>query len=116
MTKTYTQRLQAAMDRHEAQLKWYKNHSARDQRRFMTFQVLTLIFASLTPVLIAFGGVPSGIEAASSATAAVSAGVLAVFNWRGNWVRFARTAETLRSRDGYAALCATAGSAPLTVS
>lgn len=97
MTNPYPQRLQAAMDRYEAQLKWYEDHSTRDQRKFKAFQILTLIFASLTPVLIAFGGVPAGIEAASSAAAAVSAGVLAVFNWRGNWVRFARTAETLKS-------------------
>jgi uncharacterized protein DUF4231 len=97
VTKPYEQRLQAAMDRYAEQLAWYERHASSDQGKFMVSQVLTLIFAALTPVLISFGGVPAGIEAASSAAAAVSAGILAVFNWRGNWVRFARTAETLKS-------------------
>jgi len=85
------------MERYTAQLEWYERHSARDQFYFKAFQVLTLFFGALTPVLIAFSGVPSGIVAASSAGAALSAGVGAVFNWRGNWVRFARTAELLKS-------------------
>lgn len=101
MTKTYEQRLQAAMDRYHDQLKWYEDHSTRDQLNFKAFQVLTLFFSALTPVLIAFDGVPSGIEAASSAAAAVCAGVVAVFNWRGNWVRFARTAELLKSEKAH---------------
>jgi hypothetical protein len=97
VTKPYEERLATAVRRYEQQLQWYEDHADRDQFRFKTFQVLTLFFSALTPVLIAFNGVGPGLEAASSALAAVSAGVVAVFNWRGNWVRFARTAEVLKS-------------------
>jgi Protein of unknown function (DUF4231) len=99
--RAYEQRLQTAIERYEEQLDWYETHSTRDQNLFKGFQVLTLIFTALTPVLIAAGDVSPGIEAASSAVAAVCAGVLAVFNWRGNWVRFARTAEQLKSEKAY---------------
>lgn len=101
MTGDYDERLRAAMERYDEQLTWYEHHASRDQSRFKAFQVLTLFFSALTPVLIACGGVPSGVEAASSAAAAVSAGAVAVFNWRGNWVRFARTAEMLKSEKAH---------------
>lgn len=97
MMQPYDARRTAAMTRYAQQLAWYERHADKDQLGFKASQVITLTFAALTPVLIAFGGVPSGIEAACSAAAAVSAGVLAVFNWRSNWVRFARTAELLKS-------------------
>lgn len=97
MTRTYEARRTAAMTRYAQQLAWYERHANSDQLSFKASQVITLAFAALTPVLIAFGGVPPGIEAACSAAAAVSAGVLAVFNWRSNWIRFARTAELLKS-------------------
>jgi hypothetical protein len=101
VTKSYEQRLQAAMERYEHQLQWYEVHASRDQLQFKAFQILTLVFTALTPVLIAFGGVAPGIEAASSAVAAVCAGTAAVFNWKGNWVRFARTSELLKSERAY---------------
>jgi hypothetical protein len=97
VTQAYEQRLQAALARYDEQVTWYEDHAGRDQLKFKTFQVLTLFFSALTPVLLVFGGLAPGIPAASSAAAAVCAGAIAVFNWRGNWVRFARTAELLKS-------------------
>jgi hypothetical protein len=101
MTRAYDERLRAAIARYDDQLDWYEEHASRDQARFKAFQVLTVFFSTLAPVLIASGGVPAGIAAASSGAAAVCAGTLAVFNWRGNWVRFARTAEFLKSEKAH---------------
>src|SRR5262249_17450332 len=37
------------------------------------------------------------ITAATSGAAAVCTGIVAIFNWRSNWVRFLRTAELLKA-------------------
>lgn len=98
---TYDQRLAKAFERFDAQFAWYDKHSDAEQIKFKIGQVLTLVLTAATPVLVAAGGVPDVWQAGTGAAATVSAAAMASFNWRGNWIRFAATAEALKSERAH---------------
>jgi hypothetical protein len=91
------QRVAAAMTRYAHLLHWYDNAKARDRIYFYTFQVAAIVLAGMTPIVILINGSPKWIQAFPAAAAAMASALVGTFHWRENFLRFANTAEALRS-------------------
>jgi Protein of unknown function (DUF4231) len=74
---------------------WYAKHGARSRNWFAALQIAAIVLAALTPVLVAWDGLPAALQALPAALAAIMIGASAVFAWRENWVRFKQTAAAL---------------------
>jgi hypothetical protein len=91
------QRVDAAMKRYEHVLYWYDFIKNRNRIYFYVFQTAAIVLAAMTPVLILVSGSPKWIQAFPAAAAAIASALLGTFHWRENFLRFANTAEALRS-------------------
>jgi hypothetical protein len=73
----------------------------RDQQGVLSAcsQVLVVVLGALTPILVLWGNpdIPTIVQAAPGAIAAVLTGCMAVLGWNDNYVRFAVTAENLKA-------------------
>lgn len=95
---TLNVREKAALERCDAQIRWYDQHTRRSQNLSNVFQVATIVLGALTPVLLLWGtALPVALQALPSALAAVAAGVSAIFHWGEDRTRFASTREALKS-------------------
>jgi Protein of unknown function (DUF4231) len=94
-------RQRAAAQRLERQLAWYEKHAARNRVMYQVFQTATIVLGGLTPILVLWTSLPKTIQALPAALASVAAGLSGVFGWRDDWVRFAHTAEALKSERIY---------------
>ena len=85
------------MKRYEHVLHWYDFIKNRNRTYFYVFQSAAIVLAAMTPVLILVSGTPKWIQAFPAAAASIASALLGTFHWRENFLRFANTAEALRS-------------------
>lgn len=90
-------RRKVAIERCNDQIQWYEKHASRTSFLYRLFQTCAIVFGGLTPILILWGEVPKPIQALPAALAAVSAGLVGIFQWQQDWARFSDTAEALKS-------------------
>lgn len=87
----------AALCRCGEQVAWYTRFARRQGRVADFFQIITVLLASTTPLLILWGKPAPVIQAIPAALAAVTAGLINRFHWREDSVRFSSTSELLKS-------------------
>lgn len=97
MESSEDQRVDAAMKRYEHILHWYDDIKNRNRTYFYIFQTAAIVLAAMTPVLILVNGSPKWVQAFPAAAASIASALLGTFHWRENFLRFANTAEALRS-------------------
>lgn len=97
MEHSRDQRVDAAMKRYAHVLYWYDFIKNRNRIYFYIFQSSAIVLAAMTPVLILVSGTPKWIQAFPAAAASIASAFLGTFHWRENFLRFANTAEALRS-------------------
>ncbi len=88
-------RYETALKRCADQIGWYERHAGRARRFYRICQSAVVVLAGLTPVLALwkFGR----YDVLPAALASVLAAVVGLWSWQENWVRFAATAEALKS-------------------
>jgi hypothetical protein len=84
-----------ALKRCAEQIGWYERHAVRARVLYRTFQSAVVILAGLTPALALWKF--ERYDVLPAALASVLAAVIGPWSWQENWVRFAATAEALRS-------------------
>lgn len=97
MERSTDQRFDAAMKRYNHILYWYDSIKNRNRTYFYIFQSAAIVLAAMTPVLILVNGSPRWVQAFPAAAASIASALLGTFHWRENFLRFANTAEALRS-------------------
>jgi hypothetical protein len=93
----FDERRALALARYDQQLNWYEKHSTSAHQYYNLAQALAIILGAVAPVLILIDDVPEALQAAVPACAAIALGLNGLFRWRDNWLRFAHTAEALKS-------------------
>ncbi|NND90490.1 MAG: DUF4231 domain-containing protein [Granulosicoccus sp.] len=80
------------------QLTWYGDKSAFNKRWYYRLQLVTLLAATAIPVISLSSANPSTriLVALIGAIAAVSTGVLSLFQFRDQWMDYRSTAEALK--------------------
>ncbi len=89
-------RYETALKRCSEQIGWYERHAGRARVLYRTFQTAVVVLAGLTPVL-ALSKAFETYDVVPAALASVLAAVVGLWGWQENWVRFAATAEALKS-------------------
>ena len=90
-------RHQMALKRCAEQIGWYERHAGRSRFLYRTFQSAVVVLAGLTPVLALWEKGSELVQVLPAAIASVAAAVIGLWGWQENWVRFAATAEALKS-------------------
>ena len=90
-------RYQMAPKRCAEQIGWYERHAGRARLLYRTFQSAVVVLAGLTPVLALGEKGPELVQVLPAALASVFAAIVGLWSWQENWVRFAATAEALKS-------------------
>ena len=91
-------RYETALKRCADQIGWYERHAGRARFFYRTFQSAVVVLAGLTPVLALWEKVvPEPFQVLPAAVASVAAAIIGLWSWQENWVRFAATAEALKS-------------------
>ena len=90
-------RYQMALKRCAEQIGWYERHAGRARLLYRTFQSAVVVLAGLTPVLALGEKGPELVQVLPAALASVFAAIVGLWSWQENWVRFAATAEALKS-------------------
>jgi hypothetical protein len=89
-------------DRYIPQVNWYDRKAIWNHKSYQALQWISLILASLTPVLILTGQDWSKwLAAAIALLAAISVGSLKIFKYQENWINYRTTCETLRKEIYY---------------
>jgi hypothetical protein len=80
------------------QIAWYDHHKRVASRLYQYLQVLVIVLGGLTPILLLVPDptIPRWVQALPAALAAMLAGIIAINQWRENWLRFGVTAEMLK--------------------
>ena len=90
-------RHQMALKRCAEQIGRYERHAGRSRFLYRTFQSAVVILAGLTPVLALWEKGSELVQVLPAAIASVAAAIIGLWSWQENWVRFAATAEALKS-------------------
>ena len=84
-------------ERYEDQINWYDRKAIWNQKMYKRFQSIVIIFAAVTPILVATGIEQSKWPAvAISAIVAIGTAFLKSFKYQENWVSYRTTCETMR--------------------
>lgn len=89
---------QMALARCDELIEWYTKEGRRQRIAFQSFQVAAIVLSGLTPILILL--LPEKWDAWAAlpaALAAIAVGMLGIFQWKENYIRFAYTSEALKS-------------------
>lgn len=76
---------------------FYEGTKTRQRIAYQSFQAAVIVLSGLTPILILWSNLSEALQALPSALAAIAAGLLGIFQWRANYVRFAYVCEALKS-------------------
>lgn len=76
---------------------WYCRAKDRQRIAYQSFQAAVIVLSGLTPILILWTDLSEVVQALPAALAAIAAGLLGIFQWRANYVRFAYVCEALKS-------------------
>ncbi len=76
---------------------WYDKAKGRQRIAYQSFQAAVIVLSGLTPILILCTDLCEALQALPAALAAIAAGLLGIFQWRANYVRFAYVCEALKS-------------------
>ena len=90
-------RYETALKRCVEQIGWYERHARRARVFYRTFQSAVVVLAGLTPVLALWEKAPELVQVLPAAIASIAAAIIGLWSWQENWVRFAATAEALKS-------------------
>lgn len=84
-------------DRYEKQVAWYDSKANWNHNAHQVFQWMTIILASVTPILIVVGGGwIKWLAVGVAVLVAVSTGALRAFKYQENWINYRTTCETLK--------------------
>ena len=84
-------------ERYNNQVKWYDEKSKLNQKIYKFMQLIIIIFAAITPILVLQREYYINIIAAVLAIiVAISAGSQKAFNYQENWISYRTTCETLK--------------------
>ncbi len=87
-----------ALARCDKLIEWYTNEGRRQRIAFQSFQVAAILLSGITPILVLWLPDCWDAWAALPATlAAIATGLLGIFQWKENYIRFAYTGEALKS-------------------
>lgn len=86
-----------ALARCQRLIRWYTKEKRRQRLAYQTFQVAAILLSGVTPILILWSDVPDVWTALPAALAAIATGLLGIFQWKENYVRFAYVSEALQS-------------------
>jgi hypothetical protein len=81
-------------------IEWYTKEGRRQRIAFQSFQVAAILLSGITPILVLW--LPDCLDAWAALPAALSAiatGLLGIFQWKENYIRFAYTGEALKSEQ-----------------
>ena len=78
-------------------IEFYDEAKWRQRIAYQSFQAAVIVLSGLTPILILWSNLCEALQALPSALAAIAAGLLGIFQWRANYVRFAYVCEALKS-------------------
>lgn len=87
-----------ALARCDELIAWYTKEGRRQRLAFQTFQVAAILLSGITPILILL--LPDTLDAWAAlpaALAAIAIGLVGIFQWKENYVRFAYTSEAIKS-------------------
>ena len=87
-------------DRVDDQIAWYDRKSQANKRGFVVCQIIMLAAAAAVPVVAIFSGDlwSRVVVAVLGSATVVTAGIASLYQFRGHWVEYRTTAESLRSR------------------
>ncbi len=97
MTEDLEARRTLALERCDAQVRWYTRNGIWAGVLYRVFQTAAVLLAALTPVLILWTDLSPVLQALPAALASVSAALVGIYGWQDNKARFAFTAEALKS-------------------
>ena len=93
----FSERRRLAIQRCRENINFYARYNRLDGILHHSFQLMAIVLAGITPVLILLSDLPKAVQALPAALAAVFGSFSGLFHWRDDWVRFGMTAELLKS-------------------
>lgn len=88
---------QMALERCDELIAWYTREGRRQRLAFQSFQVAASLLSGITPILIlVLPPTLDGWAALPAALASIAVGLLGIFQWKENYIRFAYTGEALK--------------------
>ena len=78
-------------------IEWYDKAKRLQRLAYQSFQVAAILLSGLTPILILWSKEPNAWTALPAALAAIATGLLGIFQWKENYIRFAYVSEALQS-------------------
>jgi hypothetical protein len=86
-----------ALKRCDELIAWYTKEGRRQRLAFQSFQVAASLLSGITPILIlVLPPTLDGWAALPAALASIAVGLLGIFQWKENYIRFAYTGEALK--------------------
>ena len=86
-----------ALDRCEKLIDWYDKTKRLQRIAYQGFEVAAIVLSGLTPILILWSNLCEVLQALPAALAGIAIGLLGIFQWRANYVRFGYVCEALKS-------------------
>ena len=86
-----------ALTQCQQHINWYDKAKDRQRIAYQSFQVAAIVLSGLTPILILWSDLSKVLQALPAALAAIAIGLLGIFQWRANYVRFSYVCEALKS-------------------
>lgn len=93
---TFDERRDIALARCREQIRWYDSRGRTARVLWRVSTVAVVVLAGITP-LVHLVGARGWIEALPASVAALIAAVVAIWDWRTDWIRFKGTSERLKS-------------------
>jgi hypothetical protein len=86
-----------ALDRCNELIDWYDKTKRQQHIAYQSFQVAAIVLSGVTPSLILWNHQSKVWQALPAALAGIAMGLIGIFQWRANYVRFGYVCEALKS-------------------
>ena len=93
----FLQRRNKALKRYDDEIQWYERTKKSQRLTFQFIQFSVILFSGLTPLLLLIPDCPKLAAALPAAVAGMLTAITATFRFQDNYIRFAYTAEMLKS-------------------